>query len=285
MATKRAGKSAKGKAKETERRMIPNTEFEMPSFRLDGRVALITGGGRGLGLGMALALAHAGADIALASRTSDELEAAADMIRALGRQALVVPTDVGDVAAVKAMVHRTAAHFGRLDILVNAAGINYRRPIETFTEEDWDKLMAINLKGAFFACQEARPIMKKQGSGKIINVGSIVFEIVVPNVALYAISKGGMRQMTRALALEYAADRINVNAIAPGRFWTKMTDAFFSVPELYESAVSVIPLGRPGKPADLAGATVLLASDASDYITGQTIYVDGGWLINGGVKA
>lgn len=260
-------------------------EFVMPSLRLDGRVALVTGGGRGLGLGMALALAHAGADIALAARTPHELEEAAALVQAVGRQALVLATDVSDTSAVRGMVNRAADHFGRLDILVNAAGINIRQPVDQFTEADWDRIMAINLKGAFFACQEAAKVMRRQGKGKIINVGSIAFEIIVPNVALYAISKGGMRQMTRSLAVEWARDNILVNAIAPGRFWTQMTDAVFSKPDLYESAVAPIPLGRPGVAADLAGATILLASDASDYITGQTIAVDGGWLVNAGVKA
>jgi NAD(P)-dependent dehydrogenase (short-subunit alcohol dehydrogenase family) len=257
----------------------------MPSFRLDGRVALVTGGSRGLGLGMALALAHAGADIALAARTEHELKCAAEMVQGLGRRSLILPTDVSDVNAVRAMVNGVADHFGRLDILVNAAGVNIRQPVDSFTEADWDQLMAINLKGAFFACQESAPIMRRQGKGKIINVGSVAFEIIVPNVALYAISKGGVRQMTRGLAVEWARDNICVNAIAPGRFWTRMTDAVFSDERLYQSAVAPIPLGRPGTASDLAGTTVLLASDASDYITGQTIFVDGGWLVNGGVKA
>jgi NAD(P)-dependent dehydrogenase (short-subunit alcohol dehydrogenase family) len=268
-----------------ERRMPLESEFQMPGFRLDNQVALVTGGSRGLGLGMALALAHAGADIALAARTEPELEVAAEMIRAVGREAFILPTDIGDVDKVQAMVRETNSRFGRLDILINAAAINFRRPTETFTVDDWDRLMAVNLKGAFFTCQEAVRVMKKQGKGKIINVGSIVFEIAIPNIMLYSISKGGIRQMTRSLAIEFAKDNINVNAIAPGRFWTKMTDAFFSVPELYDSAVSVIPMGRPGTPSDLAGATVFLASDASNYITGQTIVIDGGWLVNGGVKA
>ncbi len=259
--------------------------FRMPSFRLDGRVAVVTGGGRGLGLGMALALAHAGADLVLASRTEAELETAAASIRTLGRQVLALPTDVGQVADVRRMIDAASQHFGGFDILVNAAGINLRRPVDTFTEEDWERLMAVNLKGAFFAAQAARSIMRARGGGKIINVGSIAFEIVVPNIALYTITKGGMRQMTRALALEYAPDRICVNAIAPGRFGTRMTDAFFSVPELYDSAVQVIPMKRPGTASDLAGATVLLATEASDYITGQTLFVDGGWLVNSGVKA
>jgi NAD(P)-dependent dehydrogenase (short-subunit alcohol dehydrogenase family) len=234
---------------------------------------------------MALALAHAGADIALAARTKSELEEAADLVQALGRLSLVLPVDVSDVGAVQAMVGAAADQFGRLDILVNAAGINIRQPADEFTEADWDRIIAVNLKSAFFASREAARIMRRQGKGKIINVGSVAFEIIVPNVALYAISKGGMRQMTRSLAVEWARDNICVNAIAPGRFWTKMTDAVFSDEALYASAVSPIPLGRPGTASDLAGATVLLASDASDYITGQTIFVDGGWLVNGGVKA
>lgn len=267
-----------------QRRRPLDHEFEMPSLRLDGRVALVTGGSRGLGLGMALALAHAGADIALAARTIEQLEQAAELVRATGQQVLTLPTDVSDVIAVQLMVRRAAEHFGRLDILVNGAGINIRQPADTFTEADWDRLMAVNLKSVFFACQEAAKVMRRQGKGKIINLGSLSFEIVVPNIALYAISKGGLRQLTRALAVEWAADQINVNAIAPGRFWTAMTDVIFSNDELYESAVSVIPQRRPGIPADLAGATVLLASDASDYITGQTIVVDGGWLVGAGVK-
>lgn len=274
----------------TERKMPLDSEFQMPSLRLDGRTALVTGGGRGLGLGMAQALAHAGANIALASRTESELEAAAEMIRAIGRKAIILPTDVGDAMAVQAMVRKAAEELGRLDILVNAAGINFRKPWDTFTIEDWDKIISVNLKGAFFAAQEAARIMRDQKAeracrGKIINVGSIASEIVVPNVALYAISKGGMRQMTRALAVDLAKHNICVNAVAPGRFWTKMTDSIFSVPELYDSAVSVIPMGRPGVATELAGITVLLASDASDYITGQSIMVDGGWTAGAGVKA
>ncbi len=261
-------------------------EFKMPNMRLDGRAALVTGGSRGLGLGMALALAHAGADIALAARTVKQLEQAAELVRAAGRQALILPTDVSQVEAVRTMVHQTADHFGRLDILVNGTGINIRQPADSFTEADWERLLDTNLKSVFFACQEAARVMRRQGKGKIINLGSLSFEVVVPNIALYAISKGGMRQLTRALAVEWAAEHINVNAIAPGRFWTAMTDAVFSNDELYENAISVIPQNRPGIPADLAGAAVLLASDASDYITGQIIVIDGGWLAGGGaIKA
>jgi NAD(P)-dependent dehydrogenase (short-subunit alcohol dehydrogenase family) len=269
--------------------MPRDDEFQMPSFRLDGRVALITGGGRGLGLAMAQALAEAGADVAIAARTESELEVAADLIRKAGREVLTVPTDVSDVEAVRAMVQKTAGHFNRFDILVNAAAVNYRKPAVDFTEDDWERLIGINLKGAFFACQEALRVMRSQidrpHKAKIINVGSIAYEIVVPNIALYSISKGGLRQMTRSLAVDFAKDNICVNSVAPGRFWTKMTDAVFSNPDLYESAVSVIPMGRPGIPSELAGATVFLASDASDYITGETITIDGGWTVSAGVKA
>ncbi len=274
---------------DNERRMPLDHEFVMPSFRLDGRAALVTGAGRGLGLAMALALAHAGAGVAIAARTESELENAAAMIRGVGRKALALPTDVSDVEAVRAMVRQTAAHFGGLDILVNAAGVNLRKPTAEFTVEDWDRLVGINLKGAFFASQEALGVMRarkdRPHKAKIINVGSIAYEIVVPNVALYAISKGGMRQMTRSMAVDFAKENICVNSIGPGRFWTQMTDSIFSNPETYDSAVSVIPMGRPGLPSELAGATVFLASDASDYITGHTIMVDGGWTAGGGVKA
>ena len=266
------------------REMPRDNEFQMPSFRLDGRVALVTGGSRGLGLGMALALAHSGADVVVAARGVSDLESAVELIGSTGRRALPLPVDIGNVDAVIEMIRKTEDHFGRLDILVNAAAINLRRPVETFTPEDWDRLMSVNLKGAFFACKEAASVMRKSGKGKIINIGSVAFEIAIPNIALYSISKGGMRQMTRALAVEYVKDNINVNAIAPGRFWTGMTDEFFSVPELYERAVSLIPMGRPGTPSDLAGAAIFLASDASDYITGQTIFVDGGWLAAGGAR-
>lgn len=276
-----------------ERRRPLDNEFQMPSLRLDGRTALVTGGSRGLGLGIALALAHAGADIAIAARTASEIAAACELIEATGRKTLSVPTDIAKVAAVRAMVQQTHAHFGRLDILVNAAGMNIRQPYDTFTEEDWERLMGINLKGAFFAAQEAAGVMRAQGkgrgesrsNGKIINITSLATQVALPNVALYGISKSGLLQMTRALALELAPHRINVNAIGPGRFWTAMTDKLFSDPALYDSNVGMIPLGRPGVATDLAGAAVLLASDAGDYITGQTIYVDGGWLANGGVKA
>jgi NAD(P)-dependent dehydrogenase (short-subunit alcohol dehydrogenase family) len=192
---------------------------------------------------------------------------------------------VGDIAQVQTLVPQVTEQYGRLDILVNAAGINIRQPFDTFTPEDWDRLININSKSAFFLCQAAARVMRAQGKGKIINVGSIAFDLVLPNIALYAVSKNALRGMTKSLAIELAKDNITVNAISPGRFWTQMADAVFSDPERYESIISMLPLGRPGVPADLAGVTILLASDAGDYITGQNIFVDGGWTANAGMKA
>jgi NAD(P)-dependent dehydrogenase (short-subunit alcohol dehydrogenase family) len=257
----------------------------MPGLRLDGQAALVTGGSRGLGLGIALALAHAGSAVVLVARSRGDLERAADLIRATGRQVELLEADVADPTACAKAVEAAAATFGRLDVLVNAAGMNLRQPATTFTPEDFDRLMSVNLKGAFFASQAAAAIFKARGGGVILNVTSIAAEVALPNIALYAMSKGGMRQMTRALALEWAKDGIRVNALAPGRFWTAMTDAVFSDPALYDSATAVIPLGRPGVPSDLAGAAILLCSEAGAYITGQTIVVDGGWLSSAGVKA
>src|SRR3989442_10929259 len=200
-------------------------EFVMPSLRLDGRVALVTGGNRGLGLGVALALAHAGADLALCARTRDELESAAKLVREVGRKAFTLVADLADSDNVRKAVRDTADHYGRLDVLVNGAGMNIRQPADTFTEEDWDRLMAVNLKSAFFACQEAARIMRRQGKGKILNIGSLAFDILLPNIALSAMSKRGMRQITNPLPLEWANEHINANPITPGRLWPQLTHA------------------------------------------------------------
>jgi NAD(P)-dependent dehydrogenase (short-subunit alcohol dehydrogenase family) len=259
-------------------------EFTMPSLRLDGRVALVTGGGRGLGLGIALALAEAGADIAVVARTAAQVGDAVERVRRLGRQAHGVVADVADPEAPQGIIGQVLSHFSRLDILVHAAGINIRKPVGQITRDDYDRVMRVNVESAFFLAQAAAPVMRVAARGRIIAVGSVAAEIAIPRVSVYAMSKGALKQMVKSLALEWAKDGITVNAIAPGRFWTAMTDAVFSHPELHASAVRVIPMGRPGVAADLAGAAVLFASDASAYITGQTLIVDGGWLAGGGVE-
>jgi NAD(P)-dependent dehydrogenase (short-subunit alcohol dehydrogenase family) len=262
-----------------------DSSFELPSFRLDGQVAIVTGGSRGLGLGIARALAAQGADLVLASRGAGELERAAGTLRALGRRVVTVAVDIGTRDAPERLVGAALEQLGRLDILVNGAGINVRKPAASFTREDFEGVVRINLEAAFFLSQAAGQVMRQQRKGRIISIGSIAQEVAVPNVGIYAMSKGGLRQMTKALSLEWARDNVTVNAIAPGRFWTTMTDAVFSDDRLYDGAVRVIPMGRPGVPADLAGAAILLASDAGAYITGQTIVVDGGWLASSGVEA
>jgi NAD(P)-dependent dehydrogenase (short-subunit alcohol dehydrogenase family) len=261
-----------------------STEFAMPSLRLDGRAALVTGGSRGLGLGIALALADAGASMTIVARTAAQVREAVDQIRELGREAHGIVADVGDPEAPAAIVDQAVSRFGRLDVLVHAAGINIRVPADQFSRPDYERVMRVNAESAFFLAQAAAPVMRAQGKGRIIVIGSVAAEIAVPRISVYAMSKGALKQMVKSLALEWAKDGITVNAIAPGRFWTTMTDAVFSNPQLHASAVRVIPMGRPGVANDLAGAAVLFASDASAYITGQTLIVDGGWLAGGGVE-
>lgn len=257
----------------------------MPSLRLDGLVALVTGASRGIGRGVALALAHAGADVALTARTIADLDRVADEISALPRRVLTVPVDLEDPTAAEPLVETVVGHFGRLDVLVTSAGINIRQPADQFTPEQYARVMRLNVEAPFWLAKAARAVMRDQKRGRIICITSISTEVALPNISVYSMSKAALGAMVRALALESARDGITVNAIAPGRFWTAMTDAVFSDPGLHESAVSVIPLGRPGTPADVAGAAVLLASEAGAYITGQTIVIDGGWTAAAGVMA
>jgi len=261
-----------------------DSEFKMPSLRVDGKVALVTGGSRGLGLGMALALAHSGADLALAARGEAQLKLAAELIKGCGGDALMVSIDLSQNGSIAELLQQVTEYYGGVDILINAASTNIRKPAEFVQVEEWDRVLDLNLKTVFFTCKESAGIMKSRGGGKIINVGSMTFERSIPNVALYAASKGGMRSLTHSLAVEWAPYNIQVNNIVPGRFWTAMTDQVFSNSELHKKTVEVIPQGRPGIASDLAGATVLLASEASDYMTGQSIVVDGGWMINSCVK-
>lgn len=249
-----------------------------PSGELLGKVALVTGASRGLGAGMAKALAAAGADLALASRTVDDLERVALEIQGMGREALVIPADLSQVSQVRAMVAAAERHYGRVDILLNNAGFNVRKPALEVREEDWDQLHAVNLKAVFFASQAVAPGMIARGGGKIINVASLTTVLGFPNQSVYGASRGGVGQLTKALAVEWAKHRINVNAIGPGYYETAQTRPLFEDPEKREWIRARIPLGRTGVAEDLAGAIVFLASPASDYVTGQILFVDGGWL-------
>ncbi len=250
----------------------------LDQFRLDGRVALVTGATQGLGQGYAVALAEAGADIfALDRCTSDET---GEMVQARGRRFSQVCCDLREASVndLKQVVARVRAELGRLDILVNNAGIIRRAPALEFSEQDWDDVLQINLKSVFFLSQAAAQVMKEQGGGKIVNVASMLsFQggIIVPS---YTAAKSGIAGITRALANEWAKYNINVNAIAPGYMATANTAPIRADAARSQSILDRIPAGRWGTPADLYGIVVLLAAPASDYMQGAIVPVDGGWL-------
>jgi NAD(P)-dependent dehydrogenase (short-subunit alcohol dehydrogenase family) len=254
--------------------------WQLGLFDLNGKTALVTGGGRGIGRGIALALAEAGANVAVTSRTESELKSVASEISALSRKAYYSTVDARNKEAISNFVEKVVQEEGKIDILVNGAGTNKRVPFLEVTEEDWDFVMDINLKSVLFATQAVIPHMKKQKYGKIINIASLTSEIGLNHMTIYGASKGGVSQITKALAVEFADDGILTNAIGPGYFKTEMTKVLFEDQQKVEWMKSRIPLKRTGNVEDIQGAAVFLASDASNYITGQTIYVDGGWLIS-----
>ena len=247
-------------------------------FNLDGKVALVTGADKGLGQGLALALAEAGADVVGLSRS--ESEKTGEAIRSLGRQyhALSYDLQTTDADALRNIVDEASKQFGRLDILVNNAGTIRRGPALDFSETDWDDVIQVNLKSAFFLSQAAARIMAKNGAGKIINIASMLSFQGGINVISYASAKSGMAGMTRGLANEWAKYNINVNAIAPGYMATDNTAALQADPNRAPAILDRIPAGRWGTPDDLKGAVVFLASSASDYMYGAIVPVDGGWL-------
>lgn len=247
-------------------------------FDLSGKVAVVTGGGTGLGEGMAAGLAGAGALVVLASRRKDVVERAAAKIRATGGKAEGVFLDVTQIHGLPAFFDGVLERHGGLDILVNNAGTNRRNPALEYREQDWDTVMNLNLKSVFFCCQAAARIMKERGGGKIVNTASLSSAIASTNQSAYSPSKAGVRMLTMQLAFELAPYRINVNAIGPGWFRTPLNEDLFRNETWARGATALIPWGRTGTPEDLAGAAVFLASRASDYVTGQVIYVDGGML-------
>lgn len=248
-------------------------------FALTGRRALVTGGGTGLGRAMALALARAGADVAISVRASKaDAEDVASAIHALGRRALVIEADLADAEQCERVVATVCAEWGDLDILVNNAGTVARGPAVSAAAAGWDAVMDLNARGVFLTAQAAARRMLHAGRGKIINVASMMSFQGGINVSSYAASKGAVAQLTKALANEWAPQGVNVNAIAPGYFRTRLTAGLREDPERAPAILARIPAGRWGEPTDLDGAVIFLASRASDYVHGCILNVDGGWL-------
>src|SRR5216683_188737 len=248
-------------------------------FDLTGKVAIVTGGNGGIGLGIAQGLAQAGAKLAIIGRNASKSQTAAKVLaEQSGEQPLVLTADIAKPSDVDAAVRAVVERFGHVDILFNNAGINIRKPPQELSPEDWHTVLGINLTGAFLMSKEVYPMMKKAGAGKIINIGSMTSIFGASFAPAYATSKGGIVQLTKSLALAWAADHIQVNAILPGWFVTELTQrARTEVPGLYERVLARIPTGRWAQPEDIAGTAVWLASSASDYVTGIALPVDGGY--------
>jgi NAD(P)-dependent dehydrogenase (short-subunit alcohol dehydrogenase family) len=250
----------------------------LDTFRLDGRRALVTGGGKGLGLVIARALAEAGAEVALASRSLPDLETAAKGIAgATGRKVVAFKADLASSNDIPRLVADVEEGLGPVDVLVNNAGINIRGAAAELSEADWDAVIDTNLKAPFLLSRAIGPGMAARGWGRIVNLGSILSVIGIAGRAPYAASKAGILNLTRVLALEWAARGVTVNALCPGPFGTEMNKPLQDDPVKYKAFLEKIPVGRWGDPAEIAGAALFLASDASSFVTGSALFIDGGW--------
>jgi len=250
----------------------------LPNFSLEGRIAIVTGGRRGIGKAIALAFAEAGADVAVGDKVLEDsqLEAAAEEIRQLGRRSLAVQVDVTQQVDVDNLVQRVMDEFGRIDILVNSAAVMVRKTLLESSEDDWNMVINTDLKGYYLCCQAAGRVMVNQRSGNIINIASVHGIRAYTNRGAYPVAKAGVFMLTRVLARELAGYNIRVNGIAPGVVKTEMSRPLWGEPEDLKQFESTIPLGRLAEPGDMVGAALFLASDASSYMTGHTIIVDGG---------
>lgn len=251
----------------------------LPSMRLDGKVALITGTGSGIGKAIAIAMAEAGADCIVTELPEklDSLKSVCESIRQNGQKALSLPLKLPDLDSIDALVELAHNEMGRIDILVNNAGVNIPRDALEITEDDWDCVLDVNLKGLFFLSQRVARKMINNGGGKIVNIASLSGVVAYFKRAAYCSSKAGVVNLTRVLAIEWAQHKINVNAVGPTFILTPLTQSTFDDPALRKDLLSRIPLGRVGQPEDVVGSVVFLASPAADLITGHTLLVDGGW--------
>lgn len=250
----------------------------MSLFSLEGKVALVTGAGRGIGQGIAVGLATAGAKVVCAARTRSQLDETVNTIEKNGGQALAIELDVGDLTSVESSVETTLEHFGQIDILVNNAGMNIREPIEEVSEDHFDQIVGVNLKGLYFLTQSTIKHMQSRKQGKIINIGSLTTGYALAKVSVYTATKGAVGQLTKVQAVEFGEHNIQVNAICPGFVVTPLTEKMWADETMRQWGEGRLALGRLATPEDMVGTAVFLAAPASDYVTGQVIYVDGGFM-------
>jgi NAD(P)-dependent dehydrogenase (short-subunit alcohol dehydrogenase family) len=253
----------------------------LPSFSLDNKTAVITGAGRGIGRALSIGLAEAGADVVLLSRTKNDLEETAALIQETGRKAHVIPADVTSREEIKKVVQYIENQGLKIDILINNAGMNIRSNAFEVTDEEWETIMETNLKSAFMMSQEIGSHMKDNGGGKIINISSVAGHVALRTGVVYASTKAAMIQMTKVLAFEWGKHNINVNSIGPWYFKTPLTEELLKNKEYVDDILAVTPLNRVGELQELVGPAVFLSSAAGNYVTGQTLFVDGGMTIQG----